>query len=129
MAKSSIVLGAVLAAALSAIPATAWTTPFDAAAELRLQPVQTATEPVRWRGRFGHGGRVGIGIGAGILGGILLNEALGNYYFDGPDYYGDVYAPRYIDRSGVAYCARRYRSYDYASGTYLGYDGRRHSCP
>jgi hypothetical protein len=26
------------------------------------------------------------------------------------------------------YCAQRYRSYDPASGTYTGYDGRRHSC-
>jgi len=29
----------------------------------------------------------------------------------------------------VAYCARRFRSYDPASGTYLGYDGLRHPCP
>ena len=29
----------------------------------------------------------------------------------------------------VAYCARRFKSYDPASGTYLGYDGLRHSCP
>jgi len=27
------------------------------------------------------------------------------------------------------YCASRFRSYDPASGTYLGYDGMRHSCP
>ena len=27
-----------------------------------------------------------------------------------------------------AYCAQRYRSYDPASGTYLGYDGLRHPC-
>ena len=30
---------------------------------------------------------------------------------------------------GNAYCAQRFRSYDPASGTYLGYDGRRHPCP
>ncbi|MGH1575171.1 BA14K family protein [Methylobacterium sp. P31] len=29
----------------------------------------------------------------------------------------------------VAYCQQRYRSYDPASGTYLGYDGQRHPCP
>jgi hypothetical protein len=29
----------------------------------------------------------------------------------------------------VAYCAQRYKSYDPASGTYLGYDGLRHPCP
>ena len=27
-----------------------------------------------------------------------------------------------------AYCAQRYRSYDPASNTYLGYDGWRHTC-
>ena len=27
------------------------------------------------------------------------------------------------------YCSQRYKSYDPASGTYLGYDGQRHSCP
>jgi len=29
----------------------------------------------------------------------------------------------------VAYCARRFKSYDPGSGTYLGYDGLRHPCP
>ena len=29
----------------------------------------------------------------------------------------------------VAYCQQRYKSYDPASGTYLGYDGQRHPCP
>ena len=29
----------------------------------------------------------------------------------------------------VAYCESRFRSYDRASGTYLGYDGLRHACP
>jgi hypothetical protein len=38
---------------------------------------------------------------------------------------GDSYAN--MDESS-SYCAQRYRSYDPASGTYLGRDGRRHSC-
>lgn len=29
----------------------------------------------------------------------------------------------------VAYCEQRFRSYDRSSGTYVGYDGRRHACP
>ena len=29
---------------------------------------------------------------------------------------------------GNSYCAQRYRSYDPQSGTFLGYDGRRHPC-
>lgn len=44
------------------------------------------------------------------------------YYYD----YG-YEAPTYD--SAVAYCLQRFRSYDPASGTYLGYDGRRHPCP
>jgi hypothetical protein len=28
-----------------------------------------------------------------------------------------------------SYCAQRYKSYDPASGTYLGRDGLRHPCP
>ena len=31
--------------------------------------------------------------------------------------------------NAVSYCAQRFRSYDPASGTYLGNDGRRHRCP
>ncbi|MGA7805071.1 BA14K family protein [Bradyrhizobium sp.] len=36
----------------------------------------------------------------------------------------DAYA---MDRND-GYCAERYRSYDPASGTFMGYDGRRHPC-
>jgi hypothetical protein len=39
-------------------------------------------------------------------------------------------APVYAaPNNSVAYCMRRFKSYDPASGTYLGYDGRRHPCP
>ena len=33
------------------------------------------------------------------------------------------------NHSDIAYCARRFRSYEPDSQTYLGRDGRRHSCP
>jgi hypothetical protein len=36
--------------------------------------------------------------------------------------------PSYAMGSDVSYCAQRYRSYDPASGTFMGYDGRRHPC-
>jgi BA14K-like protein len=46
---------------------------------------------------------------------------------------GYAYVPGYDDRTAPvdddAYCAQRFRSYDPASGTYLGYDGFRHACP
>jgi len=34
-----------------------------------------------------------------------------------------------VSSTNASYCAQRYRSYDPASGTYLGYDGLRHPCP
>ena len=49
------------------------------------------------------------------------------YYYYGPPAY--AYEPGYPDDDAVAYCARRFRSYDPTSGTYLGYDGYRHPCP
>jgi hypothetical protein len=56
--------------------------------------------------------------------------AAGPGYAPGP---GSAYAPGYdygtAPGSDDAYCAQRFRSYDPASGTYLGYDGLRHSCP
>jgi hypothetical protein len=42
--------------------------------------------------------------------------------------YSDA-APQVADNGDTtAYCERTYRSYDPASGTYLGYDGLRHPC-
>jgi hypothetical protein len=91
-------------------------------------------ETVRCRG-------CGWGIAAGVLGGALVGSAIANnyYYGPGPYYYGPpgpyYYgppAPAYYDAppgDAVAYCARRYRSYDPRSGTFLGNDGYRHPCP
>lgn len=57
-------------------------------------------------------------------------------YGEGPAVYGPA-APAsgtvvaQADGSGdaAAYCAAHFKSFDPASGTYLGYDGVRHSCP
>jgi hypothetical protein len=68
-----------------------------------------------------------------------VGSALGYGYGYGP-YYGDDYAydnsyyddgsSGYVVSGGVdpSYCAQRYRSWDPASGTYLGNDGLRHPC-
>ena len=73
-----------------------------------------------------------------MIGGALASDAYA--YYDSPDYYYDntYYDNGYDNGAGVAvvpdqsgdpnYCAQRYRSYDPASGTYLGYDGLRHPC-
>jgi len=90
-----------------------------------------AVEAVRWRG----GGRGwGWGVGAGIAAGAILGGALAAPYYYGPGYYPAPYypAPGYYGGApdgDVSYCMQRFRSYDPNSGTYLGNDGRRHSCP
>jgi len=80
-----------------------------------------------YRGRYYGGGWDWGGFAAGaILGGLLAAPYYyGNaYYYPGPGYY---YGPPPGD--GVAYCMRRFRSYDPRSGTYIGNDGYRHPCP
>jgi hypothetical protein len=84
-----------------------------------------------------HGGGFWPGVAAGAAVGALGSYAYyGGGYYNDPDYYGD---DSYYDDSSVAvvpgggdasaYCAQRFRSYDPASGTYLGNDGLRHLCP
>ena len=84
----------------------------------------------------GYGGGFIPGAVAGaVIGGALASSSYG-YYGPSYGYYDDGYyddgavavAPPAGDDS-VAYCMQRYKSYDPASGTYLGYDGQRHPCP
>lgn len=87
-----------------------------------------------WRrgGGWGGGGFIPGAIAGAVIGGAL---AAPYYYDDSYGYYGDYYddgpavevAPPGGDATG--YCMQRFKSYDPASGTYLGYDGLRHPCP
>jgi len=99
-----------------------------------------------WRGGHWHGGR-GIGLGLGLATGAIVGSALAApYYYGGYGYgpytygygpyaYDDGYdeayaaAPAYGGDRDDSYCAQRFKSYDPATGTYLGYDGERHPCP
>jgi len=50
-------------------------------------------------------------------------------YSDTYAYYGGETDVTVNTAADPAYCMQRYRSYDPASGTFLGYDGLRHPCP
>jgi len=79
-----------------------------------------------YRGGWGWGGG---GLAAGIATGALLGSALAASPYYAPPYSGGYYVEQVPVDSAVEYCMRRFRSYDPRSGTYLGYDGRRHPCP
>jgi hypothetical protein len=85
----------------------------------------------RWRGHRGPGWGAPI---AGFAAGAIIGGALASRpYYGYPAYGYPVYEPDYAyapeTGDAVAYCSSRYRSYDPASGTFLGYDGLRHPCP
>jgi len=106
------------------------------------------------RGRgFDRGAGFAVGAAAAgvATGAAIAADGYGygpDYYGYGDDYaydtgyYGDTgYGDTYAYDNGPAvgfdqpvagdasYCAQRYRSFDPASGTYLGFDGLRHPCP
>lgn len=73
---------------------------------------------------YGYGG--GAGLAAGLATGVIVGGALAASqapYYAGRSVYSGPSA------STVAYCQQKFKSYDVNSGTYLGYDGERHSCP
>lgn len=89
--------------------------------------------------RDGHrgGGFIPGAVAGAVIGGAL---AAGSYAYDGgPGYYDNQYYddgavavvqdPGYGGDDQLAYCMQTYRSYDVRSGTYLGFDGVRRSCP
>jgi hypothetical protein len=99
-----------------------------------------------WRGgdfHHRHGGFFPGAVAGAVIGGALAADSYAYYdgYGYGPGYYDNTYYDNgygYDDGAAVAvvpdqgvdptYCAQRYRSYDPASGTYLGFDGLRHPC-
>lgn len=120
----------------------AFVAPSPAAAQVRMDPALTAgaglaASEVQYR-RYGgnrgyyyggrrryNGGAAAAGIIGGLAAGAIIGGALSNQYgYAQPQ---TVYGVQ--DQGGVDYCIQRFRSYDVRSGTYLGYDGLRHSCP
>jgi hypothetical protein len=79
---------------------------------------------VQWRGRGYRRGYGGAGLGVGLATGLIVGGAIAAQ--SRPYYAAPVYA---APPDEVGYCMQRFKSYDPASGTYLGYDGMRHPCP
>lgn len=97
----------------------------------------------------GIGPAIGLGVAGAVVGGALLGATqpygYQSYGYQQPyGYQSYGYQPygyrSYGYQEGLveapvagggddAYCIQRFRSYDPSSGTYLGNDGMRHSCP
>jgi hypothetical protein len=122
---------ASVAGAASAAPVT------DGVAVRNAVP---ATVEAVWWGWWGPA--AGFAAGAIIGGALVAPYYYPRYYYGyGPGYYGYGYpyaggyyppaaapGPGYASQAGNG-CAQRFRSYDPATGTYLGFDGQRHPCP
>ena len=81
---------------------------------------------------YGRGYRRGPGVGAAVgagVAGLAAGAILGGAIANSQAQAAPVVVQGGGDPEAVAACARRFRSYDARSGTYLGNDGERHSCP
>ncbi|MGB8603919.1 BA14K family protein [Bradyrhizobium sp.] len=131
-----LTISALLATSLTAFAAPGRAAPIGEPLAL-AKTAPNVTQPVYWRGRgWGWGAPVAGGLVAGaLIGGALAAPYYAPGYYPGPAYYGQpgygpppaAYGPPPGD--AVGYCMQRFRSYDPASGTYLGNDGYRHPCP
>jgi BA14K-like protein len=137
-----IIVAASMATAAPWLVAPAAATPISS-----LTGLQNIITPVVETVQYRHGGYrgrriggVGVGLGVGLGAGALIGGAIlgaprpyGRYGYGAydPGYYDQGYTsvPPYVGGDEIAYCQQRFRSYDPASGTYLGFDGLRHSCP
>ena len=75
------------------------------------------------RGGVRRGGRRGGGIGSGGAAAIGIIGAIGTMMAI------DAARQQTEASDAIAYCMRRFRSYNPETGYYLGFDGRYHRCP
>ncbi|HEV7258435.1 MAG TPA: BA14K family protein [Bosea sp. (in: a-proteobacteria)] len=147
MMKPLALAAALVGGALMAAPASA--APIGAASAPALTTGgNDLVETVQYRRYYGpgygyyrgpsRGAAVGAGIAAGVLGGALAAGALAapRYYEPAPVYveppvYGAPRAYGYgaEDVDAVAYCSRRFRSYNPETGTYIAAGGVVRACP
>jgi hypothetical protein len=130
-AAAALLAGALMTSAASAAPASSLQSAVSYAnsqSEAQIQEVRRGGR--HWRGHRHRGHGFG-GWGAAAAAGLLLSAPLwagGTYAYDEPyDGYEGGYAA--YGGGGEARCEATFRSYDPASGTYMGYDGVRRACP
>lgn len=125
------VAGTMAVSSASAAPVTRGIAPMASSQNELVQQVQYR----RYGGYYGgpryyrrnNSGAVAAGVLGGLAVGAMIGAAAAAPPPPPPAYYGAP-APVYGGGDWLAYCSSKYRSFDPASGTYLGYDGYRHPC-
>ncbi|BCB19929.1 BA14K family protein [Bosea sp. ANAM02] len=152
MIRTLAVAAALAGSTFLALPASAGALAPATAAVTAAQAGGDLVQTVQWR-RYGYGPRyygyrrgpaIGAGIAAGVIGGALAAGALAApppavYYEPAPVYVAPpvVYAPpvpraygySIEDTDAVAYCSRRFKSYNPETGTYIAKGGIERACP
>ncbi len=155
MIRTFAVAAALAGCAALAAPATAAPLAPASAAVASAKADAGLLQTVQWRrygyygpryyGGYRRGPAIGAGIAAGVIGGALAAGALAApppppvYYEPAPVYVAPpvVYAPpvpraygySVEDTDAVAYCSRRFRSYNPETGTYIAAGGVVRACP
>jgi hypothetical protein len=130
---SALALAAVLA------PSQALAAPAGAGLSSLGSVDSQLVQQVQWRGRggyyrgggygyrgYGYRRNNGAAVAAGVIGGLALGAAIAGAASAPPPV---AYAPAYGGGGDwIAYCSSKYRSFNPATGLYLGYDGQYHPC-
>ena len=128
-AAAALFAGALLTAPANAAPAVSpgATQGVTKAAPDNIQQVRRGWHGHRHRGGWGRGW--GWGAGAAAAGLLLTAPYWANdgYAYDRSEDYDDEYAES--SGGGYARCEATFRSFDPGTGTYVGYDGVRRTCP
>jgi hypothetical protein len=115
---SLVLAGAILAGSLDAAQGR----PLPAAAvATEIASVDPLRQDAQYHYRRHHGGDVALGVVGGLAAGALIAGAIASQQAAQPLH-------RTQDPDYIAYCSRKYRSFDPHTGTFLARDGYRYTC-
>ena len=117
-----------LALALALAPVAATAAPATGSTAVALRPAAAAVvTPVQF-----HRGGFGRGLGIGVLGAVIANEAYRprpGAYYDDYAYEGPYYAPADYAGDPRSLRAEHFRSFEWNTGLYTAYSGEKRLCP
>jgi hypothetical protein len=116
---SLILAAATLAGSLDA--AVARPLPAAAAVKAEIASGEALRQDVQYYYRRHRGGDVALGVVGGLAAGALIAGAIASQQAHQPLH-------RTQDPAYIAYCSRKYRSFDPYTGTFLARDGYRYTC-